>query len=182
LVGGATRPWAKHTFVVAALAAAVLLLSGCAEPVQPTDAQVAGAWCSDDGDEVTLRPDGTFTIAHLSLRFAEILLPEEGYIDDYRIQQDYAGKVPAGASGTWSVDRTRGDPLEYHHSGVDLQLEKVGARTETDGPRLYFDGGGTDWGFAVEHGGTFWRYFDRCPADGTRPSTPTSAPTGWPKQ
>jgi hypothetical protein len=109
------------------------------------------------------------------------LLPEEGYIDDYRIQQDYHGKVPAGASGTWSLDITSGDALDYHDSSVDLQLEKVGTRKETDGASVYFDGDKSNWGFTVLHGGTFWRYFDRCDAKGPLPSIPASAPTGWPK-
>ncbi len=163
------------------LAASVLLLSGCGKPHQATTGQAAGSWCSSDDDRLTLDADGTFAITHLSLRFAEILLPAEGYVDDYRIHRDYGGEVPTEASGTWTIESDANDPSEYHSAGVILQLEKVGIRTENDAPMLYFDGGEESWGFAVEHGATFWRYFDRCDDTDVTSSPPASTPTGWPQ-
>jgi hypothetical protein len=146
----------------AVLTAVVLLLSACTKPYQATVDEVAGPWCSADEDRLTLNPDGTFAINHLSLRFAEKLLRAEGFIDGYRIQRDYGGEAPTEASGTWTTEPDNNDPSEYHSGGVILQLKEVGTHAETDASTLYFDGDKNDWGFAVEHGTTFWRYFDRC--------------------
>lgn len=174
-IGWLTRPGARATV----LTASVVPLSGCSQPYQATADQAAGSWCSADDDRLTLNADGTFTTTHLSLRFAEILLPAEGYLDDYRIHRDYRGKVPREASGTWTIEPDDNDPSEYHSAAVILQLHNVGIRTETDTPMLYFDGGRRDWGFAVEHGSTFWRYFDRC-NNKQVPSNPPAS-TGWPQ-
>jgi hypothetical protein len=173
---------ARRVAVVGGLAAGLLLPVACGKPYEPAADEVAGSWCSDDGDVITLNPDGWFTATHLSLRFAEILLPADGYVDDYRIKTEYGGKVPPDASGKWSVFTGRGDALDVHGSGVDLELGLVGDQTQSDGVSLYFDGDEATWGFAVEHGGTFWRYIDRCDPTQPPPSVPESAPTGWPKQ
>lgn len=149
---------------VAAAMAAALMAGGCGDPYLPTEPEAAGAWCSTDGDVLTLNGDRTFSVDGLSRRLAELLLPQDGYVDDYRIQRDYGGKVPGTAAGTWEMVLAAGDTFEYHSSGVFLNLQKVGPRTEDDTLQIYFDGDESAWGFAVEHGADFIRYFDRCPA------------------
>jgi hypothetical protein len=145
-----------------AAAALVLLLTGCSDPYQPAEPEVADRWCSDDGVVLTLAEDATFAVSGMSRVLAEAFLPADGYVDDYRIQRDYAGQVPSTASGTWEVFRGNGDALEYHDSGVYLTLEKVGSRAESDDLSIYFDGERKGWGFALLRGADFIRYFDRC--------------------
>jgi hypothetical protein len=167
------RRWVQPVILTSVLAAiaigvCLVLFASCestfSAPYAPPHAQVPGRWCSPAGDVLTLGPGSSFTVTRLSRRFAEDLLPAEGYIDDYRINTELGGTVPGTAVGTWQEIPARNDvdPDSPPDRGVWLHLQSVGTHPEHDWFTLTFDGDKDSWGFAVDRGDDTVRFFDRC--------------------
>ncbi|MFB6840858.1 hypothetical protein [Streptomyces sp. NPDC056361] len=110
--GNAPRALTRYGVVVALLATLTACLAGPAQYYEGTDvhdataAEVAGAWESEEGTAMTLRPDGTATVTRL-----------DGEDFDFDEGWRLSGK------GTWSLTDDR--------NGQDLRLELT-ARTGVD--------------------------------------------------
>jgi hypothetical protein len=172
---GRPRRWVQAVLLTSVLAviatvACFALLGSCAylyrDPYVPPAAQIPGQWCSAAGDVLTLDPDSTFTVNHLSRPFLDDLLPAPGYIAGYRIKTELGGTAPDTADGTWQEIPAHNDvdPDSPPNRGVWLTLSKVGTHPEHDALTLYFDGDKGSWGFSLDHNDGTLHWFDRCPS------------------
>lgn len=118
----------------------VLLLAGCVgAQIRPSEGEVVGSWCADSGDVLAFSADGNFRIDHLSQTYANDILREDGYIDGYRLREEFGGVVPESAAGRWELQLTGGDLLDHHGTGVYLNFSKIGDRVSDDVLEMYFD-------------------------------------------
>ncbi|MEU5564195.1 hypothetical protein [Micromonospora musae] len=68
-------------------------------PVMAGD--MAGRWCSDEGDSLSLSESGDFTLDNLSPAFFTLVDLDEGYVEEFIIKRDFGGEVPTAGLGTW---------------------------------------------------------------------------------
>jgi hypothetical protein len=88
------------------LALVAVLSSGCdpaPEPVPLTAADLFGTWCGSDQELLELRPDGGFSMTRISATYLHELLADDGYVDGYRVQQEFGGVAPTVGAGDWEL-------------------------------------------------------------------------------
>ncbi|MEU9740205.1 hypothetical protein AB0E12_13565 [Micromonospora chersina] len=153
---------------VALTAMLTLLLAhaaGCAPsapPPQPTDAELAGAWCGSSGDRIDLQEDGSSRLDSISGAYISHLVQDlrDTWSDEYIWRTYFDGRRPASAQGTWRL----GDDDERWVVRLDFGIREAGPTRDHESPQRFRFGDA----LVVSHDGNGFELlaFDGMPDEG----------------
>ncbi|MER7442033.1 hypothetical protein [Micromonospora avicenniae] len=106
------------------------LLGACSSPpsVPIVVDDMAGRWCSDEGDSLSLAESGDFTLDNLSPAFFTLFDLDEGYLEEFIIKRDFGGEVPTAGRGTWEFGPDSNSPglwLNFQSLGLSKEVWSV---------------------------------------------------------
>jgi len=116
----------------AVFAAVLVVLTACGSgtpqpPSPPSKLELAGRWCGEPGEVLTLDAADGFSLEGASAVFVDALLAEDGYVDGYRVRTEFGGVRPTSVAGTWTILDGPSEPA------LMLRLDRIGDRKVDEG-------------------------------------------------